>query len=123
MTTDRAVLREYRGHFDLIINSTSADLDLNPYLRMLDVDGTLVIVGLSGTPVSLKQELLTDGRRSVSGSQIGGVAELQEMMDFCAAHGITARVEVIDAQSINHAWDRTVASDVKYRFVIDASTF
>ena len=123
VTTDRAVLREYRGHFDLIINSTSADLDLNPYLRMLDVDGTLVIVGLSGTPVSLKQELLTDGRRSVSGSQIGGVAELQEMMDFCAAHGITARVEVIDAQSINHAWDRTVASDVKYRFVIDASTF
>ncbi len=122
-TSDPTVLRGYRDRFDLVINSTSADIDLNPYVRMLDVDGTLVIVGLSGVPVALQQEHLTSARRSVSGSQIGGVAELQEMMDFCATHDITARVELTDAQGINRAWDRTVASDVKYRFVIDASTF
>lgn len=114
---------ESSERYDLIINATSADIDLNPYLRLLDLDGTLVIVGLSGVPVEIHQHLLLEARRSIAGSQIGGMTELQEMMDFCAHHGITSQVEVVDADGINQAWDRTVASDVKYRFVIDASTF
>ena len=121
-TSDPATLRSHAARYDLIINATSADIDLNPYLKLLAVDGTLVIVGISGIPVSVKQQHLLVGRRSLAGSQIGGVVELQEMIDFCAHHDITAQVEVIDARDINHAWDRTVASDVKYRFVIDGST-
>ena len=105
------------------MNSTSADIDLNQYLNLLKLDGTLIIVGLSGVPVKIEQGLLLEGRRSLSGSQIGGVAELQEMMDFCAEHDITSWIELVNADNINQAWDRTVASDVKYRFVIDASTF
>ena len=80
-------------------------------------------MGLSGVPVTIHQNLLLEGRRSLSGSQIGGMTELQEMMDFCGEHGITSLVEVVGADYINQAWERTVASDVKYRFVIDASTF
>jgi uncharacterized zinc-type alcohol dehydrogenase-like protein len=123
VTSDPSTLLAHSERYDLIINSTSADIDLNPYLGLLDLDGALVIVGLSGVPVTIDQSLLLAERRSLGGSQIGGMAELQEMMDFCGTHDITSRVEVISADYINAAWDRTVASDVKYRFVIDASTF
>ena len=123
VTSSRDALRNLRERYDIIINATSADIDLNPYLRLLALDGALVIVGLSGVPVSIEQGILLEGRRSLGGSQIGGMEELQEMMNFCALHDITSLVEVIDANYINEAWDRTVASDVKYRFVIDASTF
>ncbi|NNN08189.1 MAG: NAD(P)-dependent alcohol dehydrogenase [Acidimicrobiaceae bacterium] len=123
VTSDPEVLSHHAGRYDIIINATSADIDLNPYLKLLSLDGTLVIVGLSGIPVTINQGLLLAERRSLSGSQIGGMVELQEMMDFCGEHDITSQVEVISADYINQAWERTVASDVKYRFVIDASTF
>jgi uncharacterized zinc-type alcohol dehydrogenase-like protein len=123
VTSDVDALKNHELRYDIIVNSTSADIDLNQYLNLLKLDGTLIIVGLSGVPVKIEQGLLLEGRRSLSGSQIGGVAELQEMMDFCAEHDITSWIELVNADNINQAWDRTVASDVKYRFVIDASTF
>ena len=122
VTSDPATLETHRERYDIIVNSTSADIDLNPYVKLLVLDGTLVIVGLSGVPVTIHQELLLMERRSLGGSQIGGVRELQEMMDFCGEHSITSKVEVISADYVNQAWERTVASDVKYRFVIDIST-
>ncbi|HEY5121250.1 MAG TPA: NAD(P)-dependent alcohol dehydrogenase [Acidimicrobiales bacterium] len=123
VTSDPDVLADHESRYDIIVNATSADIDLNPYLKLLSLDGTLIIVGLSGVPVTIHQHLLLEKRRSLSGSQIGGLVELQEMMDFCGEHHITSKVEVVNADYINQAWDRTVASDVKYRFVIDASTF
>lgn len=111
------------GHFDLIINASSADLDINPYLKALTTDGVFCFVGISGHPFSFDPSLLIGGRRHITGSAIGGMVELQEMMDFAATHGIASQVEVIEASAINEAYERTVASDVKYRFVIDATTF
>lgn len=118
-----AKLKPYRRQFDLILNTVSADIDINPYLNTLKVDGTMVVIGLPGKPYSINQGVLLDGRRSLSGSMIGSTAELQEMLNFCAEHNITSDVEVISADYINTAYERTVASDVKYRFVIDAATF
>jgi uncharacterized zinc-type alcohol dehydrogenase-like protein len=123
VTSDIDALENHDLRYDIIVNSTSADIDLNSYLALLKLDGTLVIVGLSGVPVSIDQGVLLAGRRSLAGSMIGGMGELQEMMDFCAQHNITSWVEVVNSDHINRAYDRTVASDVKYRFVIDASTF
>ena len=111
------------GHFDLIINAASADLDINPYLAVLNTNGVFCFVGISGHPFSFDPTWLIIGRRHITGSAIGGMVELQEMMDFAATHGIVSQVEVIAAQDINEAYERTVASDVKYRFVIDAQTF
>lgn len=113
----------FKKSFDLILNTVSADLNLDPYLQLLDTDGTLVVIGLPGKPYAINAGTLLDGRRRLAGSMIGGMPELQEMMDFCGEHGITSDVEVISADYINKAYDRTVASDVKYRFVIDAATF
>ena len=112
-----------RRKFDLVLNTVSADLDLDPYLQLLDTDGTLVVIGLPGKPYAVNAGSLLDGRRSIAGSMIGGMPELQEMMDFCGAKNIVSDVEVIKADYINTAYDRTVASDVKYRFVIDATSF
>jgi uncharacterized zinc-type alcohol dehydrogenase-like protein len=123
VTSEIDALENHDLRYDIIVNSTSADIDLNGYLRLLTLDGTLVIVGLSGVPVSIFQDILLADRRSLAGSMIGGMGELQEMMDFCAEHHITSWVEVVNSDHINQAYDRTVASDVKYRFVIDASTF
>lgn len=122
-TSDRDQLTGRRGQYDLIINAVSADLDLAPYLELLKVDGTLVLVGLPSNPYSLKAHALVSKRRSVAGSMAGGTKELQEMIDFCAEHDLTSDVEVVDADYIPTAFERTIASDVKYRFVIDASTF
>lgn len=113
----------YKKKYDLILNTISADLNLEPYLQLLDTHGTLVVIGLPGKPYAINAGTLLDGRRSVAGSMIGGIPETQEMMDFCGAKGIVSDVEVIKADYINKAYERTVASDVKYRFVIDASTF
>ena len=110
-------------HFDLILNTVSADLDLEPYLSTLATDGTLVVIGLPGKPYSVNAGTLLNGRRSISGSMIGGIPELQEMLEFCGAHNITSDVEVISADYINTAYERTVSSDVKYRFVIDGKSF
>jgi uncharacterized zinc-type alcohol dehydrogenase-like protein len=111
------------GPYDLIISTVSADVDLAPYLELLKLDGNLVLVGLSGKPNAIDTFQLVGQRRTLSGSCAGGVAELQEMMDFCAEHDITSDVEVVSASDIKSAYERTIASDVKYRFVIDASTF
>jgi uncharacterized zinc-type alcohol dehydrogenase-like protein len=112
-----------RKKFDLILNTVSADLDLEPYLSTLATDGTLVIIGLPGKPYSFNAGTMLDGRRSIAGSMIGGMPELQEMMNFCGEHNIVSDVEVIEPSYINAAYERTVASDVKYRFVIDAKKF
>jgi len=123
LTKDASALSALSQRYDLIMNTVSADIDLNPYLQLLKLHATLVVVGLSGVPMAIMQGNLLSNRRSLAGSMIGGMPELQEMMDFCAEHQITAKVEVIAADQINEAYERTVASDVKYRFVIDASTF
>ncbi|MEY3399917.1 MAG: hypothetical protein RLZZ486_385, partial [Actinomycetota bacterium] len=110
-------------HFDLILNTVSADIELEPYLSTLKTDGTLVVIGLPGKPYAVNAGTLLNGRRSIAGSMIGGIPELQEMLDFCGKHNIVSDVEVINADYINKAYDRTVASDVRYRFVIDAKSF
>jgi uncharacterized zinc-type alcohol dehydrogenase-like protein len=110
------------GTFDLIINTVSADISLAPYLQLLAVNGVLVVVGLPGKPYRVEAGPLVNKRRSIAGSMAGGMREVQEMMDFCAEHAITSDVEVIKADYLETAFARTVASDVKYRFVIDAAT-
>ena len=121
-TKDISALMPLRKTFDLILNTVSADLDINEYLNLLKLDGTLVIIGLPGNPYSVNAGSLLIGRRRMAGSMIGGIPEMQEMLDFCGRHSIVSDVEVIDADYVDTAYERTVASDVKYRFVIDAST-
>lgn len=121
-TGDPATFDELAGRFDLVVNTVSATIDVDAYLSLLAVDGTLVNVGAPAEPLSLNAMSLISGRRSYAGSMIGGIAETQEMLDFCAAHGIGAEVEVIPADRVNEAYERVLASDVRYRFVIDAST-
>jgi len=121
-TSDPATFQQLAKSLDLIINTISAPIDVDAYLRLLAVNGSLVNVGAPAEPMSLRVNSLIGGRRSYAGSQIGGIAETQEMLDFCAEHGIAADVEVIEAAQINEAWDRVLTSDVRYRFVIDVST-
>lgn len=121
-TKDEGALANLRQNFDLILNTTSADLDLEPYLQALRLDGTLVWIGLPGKPAAISAGTLLGQRRSLAGSMIGSVAELQEMLNFAGEHNIVSDIELISADYINQAYDRVVASDVKYRFVIDAST-
>jgi len=122
-TNEEANFKPLRGSYDLILNTVSAEINLDPYLQLLKLDGTLVMIGLSGKPYPIQAGTLLGARRSLAGSMIGGVPELQEMLDFCGKNNIVSDVEVIKADYINTAYDRTIASDVKYRFVIDASTF
>ncbi|MEV0534530.1 NAD(P)-dependent alcohol dehydrogenase [Kitasatospora sp. NPDC050463] len=121
-TSDPAVFTELAGTFDLIVNTVSADLDLSAYLGLLRTGGTLVQVGAPEKPVEVLALALLTGRKSLSGSMIGGLPETQEMLDFCAEHQVTAEIELIRADQINEAYARVLASDVRYRFVIDAST-
>ena len=123
VTIDESVLKPYENQFDLIINTVSAPIDLNVYLELLGLDATLVMVGLAPEPYGIKAFSMLPQRRRIAGSMIGPVSELQEMLDFAAEHQIVSEVEVITADYINEAWDRVVKSDVRYRFVIDASTF
>ena len=121
-TSDPDTFAELAGRFDLIVNTVSAGLDVNAYLGLLAVDGTLVNVGAPPEPVSVDLSSLIGARRSFAGSMIGGIALTQEMLDFCAEHGIGAEVEVISADRVNEAYERVLASDVRYRFVIDTAT-
>ena len=121
-TNDAAALEKVRSSFDLIINTVSAPVNLDTYLGLLDVDGTLVNVGAPPEPLSLHVFSLVEGRRSFAGSPIGGLPQTQEMLDFCGQHGIGATIELIAANDIDNAWDRVVASDVRYRFVIETAT-
>lgn len=121
-TSDPETFAELQGAFDLIVNTVSAPIDLDAHLRLLAVDGTMVSVGAPPDALSLHVGTLIGGRRSYAGSNIGGIAETQEMLDFCAEHGIAPEVEVISADRVNEAWERVLASDVRYRFVIDTAT-
>ncbi|MEV7023788.1 NAD(P)-dependent alcohol dehydrogenase [Kitasatospora sp. NPDC093558] len=121
-TSDPATFTELAGRFDLVVNTVSADLDLSAYLGLLRTDGTLVQVGAPEKPVSVNAHALLLGRRSLAGSMIGGLRATQDMLDFCGEHGITAEIELIRADQINEAYERVLASDVRYRFVIDAAT-
>ncbi|WP_062213016.1 NAD(P)-dependent alcohol dehydrogenase [Streptomyces sp. NBRC 109706] len=121
-TDDPATFKELANTFDLIVNTVSAPLDLNAYLGLLALHGTVVNVGAPPEPVPVTLFTLFENQRSFSGSKIGGIAETQEMLDFCAEHGIAPEVEIVRADQINEAWDRVLASDVRYRAVIDIST-
>ena len=121
-TGDPATFERLAESFDLIINTVSAKVDLDAYLGLLATDGTLVNVGAPADPLELDVFSLIPRRRSFAGSMIGGLAETQEMLEFCAEHGLGAEIEVIPADQINVAHERVLASDVRYRFVIDTTT-
>ena len=122
VSTNPDEMERHAGTFDFILDTVSAPHDLNAYLNMLGVDGNLTLVGAPDEPLPVAAFALLFGRKSISGSLIGGIAETQEMLDFCGEHGITADVEVIPIQRINEAYDRMVKSDVKYRFSIDMAS-
>ncbi|MEV1047502.1 NAD(P)-dependent alcohol dehydrogenase [Streptomyces sp. NPDC049916] len=121
-TSDPKTFEELAGTFDVILSTVSAPLDFGAYLGLLRTDGTLVNVGAPEEPISLNLFSLINGNRSIAGSAIGGIAETQEMLDFCAVHGLGAEIEVIGADQVNEAYERVLASDVRYRFVIDTAT-
>lgn len=121
-TSDPKTFEELRGTLDLIISTVSAPLDLGAYLSLLKTDGALVNVGAPEEPVSLNLFSVIGGRKTLAGSGIGGIPETQEMLDFCAEHGFGAEIELISADQINEAYERVLASDVRYRFVIDVAT-
>ncbi|KQS17397.1 NAD(P)-dependent alcohol dehydrogenase [Frigoribacterium sp. Leaf186] len=122
-TSDEQTFTDLANSFDLIVNTVSAKIDMGAYLGLLAVDGTLVNVGAPSEPLEVPAFALIPARRSWAGSAIGGIRETQEMLDFCAEHGIVPETELIDAEQINEAYDRVLKSDVRYRFVIDAATF
>jgi uncharacterized zinc-type alcohol dehydrogenase-like protein len=121
-TSDPDTFNKLARSFDLIINTVSAKLDMDAYFRLLTLDGILVNVGAPAEPLSLSVFSLIGHRRSFAGSMIGGIRETQEMLNFCAEHNIVPKIEVISANQIDEAFERVLASDVKYRFVIDIST-
>jgi len=121
-TSDEKTFEDLKGSFDIILNTVSAPLDFAAYLSLLRTDGTMVNVGLPEEPVQIVLQSLFGHRRSVSTSGIGGIQETQEMLDFCAEHNLGAEIELISADQINEAYERVVASDVRYRFVIDTAT-
>ncbi len=122
-TGDDATFKELRGRFDLIVNTVSATLPMHKYLGLLRTRGALVSVGAPAEPLEVPAFGLIAGAKQWAGSQIGGIKETQEMLDFCAEHGIGATIETITGDQIDEAWDRVVDSDVRYRFVIDCSSF
>jgi uncharacterized zinc-type alcohol dehydrogenase-like protein len=121
-TSDPATFTELAGRFDLILNTVSANLDVDAYLSLLRVDGTLVNVGAPAEPDKYSVFSLLMGRRSIAGSLVGGIRETQEMLDFAAQHSIAPKIEVIRADQVDEAYERVLRSDVRYRFVIDIST-
>ena len=121
-TSDDATFDELAGRFDLIVNTVSARLEIGRFLGLLKTDGALVNVGAPPEPLPVPVFSLLLQRRSFAGSAIGSIRETQEMLDFCAEHGIAAEIERISADQINDAWQRVLDSDVRYRFVIDNST-
>ncbi|MEU6364583.1 NAD(P)-dependent alcohol dehydrogenase [Streptomyces sp. NPDC046931] len=121
-TSDPKTFEELRGTFDLIVSTVSAPLDFGAFLSLLRTDGALVNVGAPEEPISLNLFSVISGRKTLAGSGIGGIRETQEMLDFCAEHGIGAEIELIGASEINDAYERVLNSDVRYRFVIDAAT-
>ena len=121
-TEDRDTMKELRGSFDLIISTISDGMDLAKILRLLKPHGAMVVVGLPEKPAELNLGMLIGGNKVLAGSNIGGIAETQEMLDFCAEHALAPIIEIIPASQINEAYDNVVASKVRYRYVIDAAT-
>ncbi|MGO9177620.1 MAG: NAD(P)-dependent alcohol dehydrogenase [Desulfobaccales bacterium] len=115
-------MQKHTGSFDFILDAISADHDINAYINLLRRDGNITLVGAPAKPLAVAAFGLLFGRRSLSGSLIGGIAETQEMLDFCGEHGITSDIELIKIQDINEAYERMLKSDVKYRFVIDMAS-
>jgi alcohol dehydrogenase (NADP+) len=122
LSSDAAAMQRTAMSFDFIIDTVSGDHDINAYLQQLRLDGTLVLVGAPSQPLPVGAFNLLLPRRNFAGSAIGGIAETQEMLDFCAAHGIASDIELIRIQQINEAWERLLKGDVKYRFVIDMAS-
>ena len=121
-TADESTFETLRGRFDLILNTVSANLPVDSYLGLLRVGGAMVNVGAPGEPLSYNAFSLLAGNKVLAGSMIGGLPETQEMLDFCAEHGIGAEIELISADQVNTAYERVENSDVRYRFVIDTAT-
>ena len=121
-SNDPETFEQLAGSFDLIVNTVSANIDINAYLQLLVVDGVLVNVGAPAEPLAVNVFSLIMARRTLAGSTIGSIRETQEMLDFCAEHKLGAEIEVISAEQINDAYERVLSSDVRYRFVIDAAT-
>lgn len=115
-------MQRHRESLDLILDTVSADHDINLYLNLLNVDGTMVLVGAPGNPLAVAAFSLIPYRRNFAGSTIGGIAETQEMLDFCSKHNITSDIEMINIRQINEAYERLLRSDVRYRFVIDMAS-
>jgi uncharacterized zinc-type alcohol dehydrogenase-like protein len=115
-------MKQHAGSFDFILDTVSAEHDINAYLNLLRRDGNITLVGAPVKPLPVAAFALLFGRRNLSGSIIGGIAETQEMLDFCGAHDITSDVEVIPIQKVNEAYERLLRSDVKYRFAIDMAS-
>ncbi len=122
-TEDESTFSELAGRFDLIVNTVAAQIPVDAYLGLLKLDGTMVNVGVPEGPLSYHGFSLVASRRSLAGSKIGGIRETQEMLDFCAEHGLGADIETISCDQVDEAWERVVRGDVRYRFVIDTATF
>ncbi|CAB4600425.1 unannotated protein [freshwater metagenome] len=122
VTSDPGQLKSVKRSFDLILDTVSAEHNINDYLGLLTTNGTLVVIGLPGVPFAVNADSLLSGRRSMAGSMIGGVSETQEMLDFCGEKNIVSEIELIEASYVNQAYERTIKSDVRFRFVIDIAT-
>jgi uncharacterized zinc-type alcohol dehydrogenase-like protein len=121
-TSDDSTFTKLQNYFDLILNTVSSDLDWGKYLSLANIVGTMVLLGVPEKPVPLGAFPLIGGRRSLSGSMIGGIRETQEMLDFCGKHNTPADIETIPVQKVNEAYERILKSDVRYRFVIDMAS-
>jgi uncharacterized zinc-type alcohol dehydrogenase-like protein len=122
VTSDASQMQSVKRKFDLILDTVSAEHNINDYLSLLSTDGTLVVIGLPGVPFSVHANSLLTGRRSMAGSMIGGISQMQEMLDFCGAKEIVSEIELVSADYVNKAYERTIESDVRFRFVIDIAT-
>ncbi len=122
LTTEPGTLKKLAGRFDLLVDTISVDHDLNAYLGLLRAEGAMAIVGVPPAPATLAAMSLIGGNRTLAGSMIGGIAQTQEMLDYCAAKKITSDIELIPVQKINEAYERMIRSDVRYRFVIDIAS-
>ena len=123
LSTDEAQMKKLKGHFNVLVDAISADHDFQIYLKLLGIDGKILMVGLPKTNPRVDPFELMKNRRSIIGSTVGGTVETQQMLDFCAEKNIVADVEVIPMQYINEAYERMLRSDVRYRFVIDMASF
>jgi len=122
VTSNQEQVKSVKGTFDFILDTVSAQHDINFYLAMLKTNGVHICVGLPEKPSEIAPFSIISGRKSLAGSSIGGIAETQEMLDYCANHNIVSDIEIIDIKNINHAYERMVKGDVHYRFVIDMAT-